>query len=430
MALIELCLLSLLSPQSADATPTPSAPTTAQAPEHAGQSAPDGGQDPRRQLEALEQGEQPADPDQLLALTSCADADVAARAAWLLAQRHDDAGHERLLQVIDGPVAEARLQAVRELCRVDAKDAFTIALHELQDPDRRVRTVAAQTLGALRRPAAAEPLVGMIEEAAGEACSEPTDVQAALLALADIGTGHGLLRVATAIQDGKVTGTGNWLAFTLQTLSPKLEDGEVTLLCGVLAHRDAPVRRYAITRLAELGDKRAISALEGRLGKEEQQLRPLVELALNQLRRDVAPAPTDDMDRAMANAEVLWLRAKSWWNGLQPLHQGIAAGVPGVLLVLLVLWRRAAARRARAAEAAAAAAWVQPSDDYLEEQESAQYEDDGEYYDEATGEADAFEQEGYDDEQYDDGQQYDTSGWQEDGEQQPTGQQVEDELFR
>jgi len=479
MGLIELCLLSVLSPQQpaggAEATPAARAPAAerpAQAtvpatpkpseqepqqpqsppqpqgsPKAEAQPVEAQPQDPvvtnpKQRLRAAEEAGEQADAAELAALAKCDDAAVAARAAWLLANS-DNPDHPRALPDVaeNSPHAEARLQAMKQLLKT-ARPAFAaLAVDRLADEDRRVRTLAVQVLAKLRNPVAIDPLVSLIDDHAADAPEgTATDLQAAVLALTDFGAAEHLLRIATSIHDGDAQGTGEALTFAYQTLSPGLATAdELTLLVAALDHREPMLRRYAITRLAELDDPTSIGALEGRLAAEGNELRPLIENALAQLRRDKGDQVHDEVARAKANATVLWKRTVRWWNGLEPLHQGLVAGAPALLIVLLMMMRRRARRRANEQEGLAAAAMVAPSDEYYEDEEDAYY-DDGEYdeaaaeegYDEEYEDGDYGEEAAeYDDDQYEEGD-YDTSGWQEDEEDETLLAEggLDDERFR
>ena len=280
-------------------------------------------------------------------------------------------------------------------------------------------------------------MLGLINASAKAGGDEPaTDIQAALLALTDIGAEEQLLRMATAIHDGSPKATGPALAYAFERLSPTLSPAdEATVLVAALGHAEPIVRRYAITRLTELGNADALAALEGRLAAEGDELRPLVEVAIAQLRDAGTPAPQNEVERAKANAKVLWAKTTSWWSGLSLANQGMIGASPILLLVVFTLLRRAGRRRAQAADAQAAAAWVQPSDEYLDQQDEGfdedNYEDDfdpefdeGEYTEQGDLEGDSFE---------DDGQpKFDTSGWEDDSDKQavPDGANPEDDLFR
>ena len=451
MGLIELCLLSLVSPQEPEPVPVPTPPAAESSP---GEVAPAASEqdpqpeqepvEPREQLRAAEQQGAHADPAELAMLACQEDADIAARAAWLLTRGETSAHRAALADVLRrSEHPEARALAMQNLLDGNHSDSAKAARHGLRDGDRRVRTMAAQLLGRLRDNGSVESLVAMIDEASNTeddtGSGRATDVQAAVLALTDLGAKQHLLRMATSIHDGQIDGVGSSLAYSFQTLSPQLEAAaETTLLVAVLAHRETVLRRYAITRLAELDSTTAIHALEGRLAVEGDELRPLVENALAQLRHDTGTQPTDEVERAKANAKILWDKTTTWWSGLEPLHQGVVAGGPILFLLLIIVVRRLGRRRADQDAALAAAELVQPSDDYYDDQDEDYYEDD--QYDESEEGADddqdfdpqasAEGEEVYDDDE--DGAQYDTSGWEEDGEDETLLAEggLDDERFR
>ena len=58
---------------------------------------------------------------------------------------------------------------------------------------------------------------------------------------------------------------------------------------------------------------------------------------------------------------------KARWDGMSPLGQGLTAGAPVVLLLLVWMIARGRRRSAAAADAAATLAMVQPSDEYVEQ---------------------------------------------------------------
>jgi len=163
MGLFELCLISLLSPQEPNAAPThataaPATPVTVVAPSQDPRGAKLGAtkqpeastQDPpAARLRAAESAKDSADPAELLALAMGNDAAIAARATWLLGNSNNKEHKVRLPAILkSSPHAEARLLAMQTI-RVLANVTDTpLAIHALDDTDRRVRTVAA----ALRSP--------------------------------------------------------------------------------------------------------------------------------------------------------------------------------------------------------------------------------------------------------------------------------------
>ncbi len=360
MGLLELCLLPLLSPQEPAANGSPVTPAAAVA-------APAPDPDVLALLAAERLGAN-ADVTVLATLASSKNETVAARAAWLLGRTKDQQTEALCGEVATkSPHAEARLQAMYALRNHGDTSAVTAGLQGLLDSDRRVRTIAAQLLGRLRRPTAVEPLLALLDRSRTDRPGSATDLQAALLALHDLGAAEHLLRAATAIHDGKATGTGEALAFCFQDLSPQLErKQEITTLLAVLDHKEPLLRRFAIGRLAELGDPTTAPALQARLN-QETELRPLVEVALVQLRGDEQEPSTDELERALTNVRHLAARAATRWAALTEMERWIGGTVPVALLVLLLVTIRMRRRHAAAAAAAATAALVAPSDEYLEE---------------------------------------------------------------
>lgn len=402
MRLLELCLLTALSPQDptpartgqdAPAVVTPAQPT-GQATPSAGADAPTPfptpttvtttpvsaeptapapatpTQDPAAVVAEAEQAGDSFDGDALVRVTHGDDETLAQRAVAVLAKAKKGTGSPFLQQIVaNGKHATTRALAMQALARAPEVGITSTAIEALADADRRVRTFAAETLGKLRRPAAVEPLLAVLDRTRTEA--QPgvaTDVQAALLALHDLGATDKLLRAATAVHDGKAEGAGEALAFFLQERSHDLpRNDELTLLLAVLGHREQLVRRFAIGRLAELGERSAAAALDKRLGVENDQLRPMLEAALLQLRHDPLQQPTDELALAKENAKKLWHKATTWWHAASPTEQGIAAGAPVALLMVAWLLGRRSRRKAAAAEAAALTAMVAPSEEYAEQ---------------------------------------------------------------
>lgn len=397
MRLLELCLLTALSPQdptpaptaqeapavvapaqpteqatpaaTADPAPTPvtAAPTTT---EPAATATPTPPQDPAAVVATAEQAGDSFDGDALVRVAHGDDEALANRAVAVLGKAKKGAGSPFLQQIVaNGKHGTTRALAMQALAKAPEVGITSTAIEALGDSDRRVRTFAAETLGKLRRPAAVEPLLAVLDRTRTEA--QPgvaTDVQAALLALHDLGAADKLLRAATAVHDGKAEGAGEALAFFLQERSHGLpRNEELTLLLAVLGHREQLVRRFAIGRLAELGERSAAVALEKRLGVENDQLRPMLEAALLQLRHDPLQQPTDELALAKDNAKKLWHKATTWWNAASPTEQGIAAGTPVALLLLAWLLGRRRRAQAAAEEAAAMAAMVAPSEEYADQ---------------------------------------------------------------
>jgi hypothetical protein len=366
MGLLASCLLFVLSPQD----PVATAPVAVTPPPAVEAPAPDDA----AALAAAELAGAKADPDELARLACVADAKVANRAAWLLARRKDRPAWEPTrLVATTSPHADARVFALQGLLAIGDVGSTAAGVTGLEDADRRVRTLAAQVLGKLRRPTAVEPLLALLERARTNAePGQATDVQATLLALTDLGAADALLRALVSLDGCKAEGTGPALVFCCQSLLPKLsEDRRRTFLLSALEHRELLLRRYAIGALAETEDASVAKALEGRLAKEGAELRPLVEMALARVRIDAPGRSESEMARATKNFEALVATAKARWQTMDDVQRGITAGSP-VLLLVLALWWRARRRRARALAATVAVReLVQPSEEYLAEEAAA-----------------------------------------------------------
>ena len=450
MGLIELSLLSLplLSPQAP--TTEPAEPAAVAGPAHLADEAPVAGaaasepsdaDDPQARLAAAEQAGAAADPKELASLSCCDHEAIAARAAWLLARGDLRGKRDELVHVVQtSPHAEARVQALQALRQTAHPELLPVATAAMSDGNRRVRTIATQLIGKLRRSSSIDKLLALVDTASkSEEPGPATDVQAAILTLTDLKCADHLLRIATAVRDGTVESTGNALAYAFQTLSPTLEaDRESTVLVAVLDHPEALLRRYAIMRLTELGTKTAAAALEGRLAAEGPELRPLIEVALAQLRFDGAGGQQSELERAKTNAMALLQKAKAWWQAQPPIRRGIAVAVPVLLLIAFCVWMRSRRNRRRAEDALAVTAMVAPSDEYLEEQEAAyEYEDgedDDEEYDDGYDSDDEgveYEDDGeYEDEYDNQNGDYDTSGWDEDDSEEVTADSADDHQYR
>lgn len=377
MGLIEFCLLSLMTPQGPAQHP---AQTDTTAPVVAGDIA------PSETLAKLEAAGQYADAASLARLARCPAEAVAARAAWILASSGNPSHLTALPDVIESsPHAEARLQALHGVLQHGDISATAAAIHALGDPDRRCRTVAVQVLGRLRRPAAIEPLLMLIraaKDASGD--TPPTDVQAALLTLTDLGASRHLLRMAGDVARAQVEGCGTALAYAFQEMSPRLEPREeTTALIAVLGHEEPLLRRYAITRLTELADPRSLAALDARLDLEGPALRPLLEVALAQLMENGRKAPAGRLGRMVADAEALGTQIASWWTAQRTTGKAILCAIPSSLLFGLWLIRRSLKQRRLYADAIAAAALASPSgDDDFDEEAASSTSDDYDLYEE------------------------------------------------
>ncbi len=370
MGLLELFLLPLLSPQEPAPSTVPTGPeVTAASVVDTGQTVVDPADGDREKLVAAEQAGAKADAKLLRELTQATDPAIAARAAWLLGQRREPAAIELLREVATGsPHAEARRQAMQPLLQQAQVASFATAVTALEDEDLGMRTMAAQLLGKLRRPAATAPLMALIEQGKRNSDQTATDLQAALLALQDLGAGDQLLRMATALDDRPAKGVGQALTWCFQELSPKLDaKAQPTLLVAVLGHKEPLLRRYAIGRLGELAVPTTANALEGQLAKETAELRPLIEVALAQVRGDNKAPPADEVERALTNAKGLLAAARARWNSMPIQDRVIAGAIPMSLLMVLVLAGRLRRRRVQAVSTAATMALLAPSEEHLEQ---------------------------------------------------------------
>jgi len=360
MGLIEICLFALVAPQG---------PAAVGATETAAS--------PQAQLAQLEQAGEYADADALVSLTLNAEPAVAARSAWLLANSRNPSHTAALPRVAaESPHAEARLHSLNGLLQRLDPDSTSTAVDALDDPDRAVRTVAANLLGGLGEPAAAEPLLRVLHaDTARAGATDATDVKAALVALADLGEPQHLLRMATALDHDAAPECGEALAYAFQELSPRLDARrETTALIAVLGHRAQLLRRYAITRLTELRAPRSVAALEARLTREGAQLLPLIEVAIAQLRGSavatvgehgtVAPG-----EGAAGTVSAVKAKAMAWWRALRTTDVIALSLITTALFAGLWMIRRALRNRALLAEGEAAAALASHSDEYFAEHE-------------------------------------------------------------
>ncbi len=353
-----------VTPGTITATPTPAQKPASQEPA------------PLEEVEALKAAETDPASTTVAGLTKLArseHAGVAARATWLLRQRESGDARTALAELATtSDHAEVRVQALHALLRVGNAASATTAIDCLDDKDMRARTLAAQLLGKLRQPESAGPLLAMIAARAkiADKGSQSLDLQAALLALVDMGVPEHLLPAATALDDCRVEGFGPALTYYFQTHSTALDaEDQITLLVAVLGHSEPTLRRYAIGRLSEARDLTTVKALEGRLAAEGPELRPLIELALTQIRRQ---QPAGDAPDATATGEGLLAQAKSRWNTLSSNQRWMIGGLAGLCLLLFVaivavVGRRRRSRRALAADTASLAA---PSEEYLEDIEA------------------------------------------------------------
>ena len=346
---------------------------------------------PAELVQALQQAE--SDPngpiDALQTLATADHAGVAARATWLLGQRDQPETRALLGELLDlSPHAEVRLQAMHALLRAADQSTLPTAINGLDDDDVRVRTLAAQLLGKLRQAKAAAPLLAMLTARAGRAqpTTPTTDMQAALLALGDMQSTDHLLPAAEAMDKCQAKGAGHALAFCFQNLSPNLTaSDEATLLMAVLDHREVLLRRYAIGRLGELRDPSTAKALEGRLATEGAELRPLVEVALNNIRRHQPGSNATDTTATASSSP--WQQVVDRWNGLDNEKRMLLGGLASLCLLSVLVLLAMVSRRRRVRRAEQALALASHSDEYLADVDQHESDDLAEAADELIDES-------------------------------------------
>lgn len=348
------------TPGDAEAQPAPAVETVHTEPPAA---------DELEALRALEAAARP-DTDKLLALLQSQHPTVVARAAWIAGKRHLTAAVPALAEILGSATDLAvRQHCAAALCQLKDKRALAAATAALSDDDVRVRTLAAMLLGNLGSTAATDALLGMIDEREHDGnTGKRTDVVAAILALADLGTAASLLPTASAItHDDADLGTA--LAYMFQRHSPSLQKrDEAVLLMAVLTHPATALRRYAIQRLGELRDPSAASALQGRLASEDRELQPVLEVALAAVRGDTGGGKTanDLWDTTKANFTTLVAKGKQRWAALDETRRMLLLGCAGVGLLALLGFTRLRARARRRARVEAAAALVAASPDLID----------------------------------------------------------------
>jgi HEAT repeat protein len=224
-----------------------------------------------------------------------------------------------------------RTQAMWALLQMSDPRSVQTSIETLGSDSVELRALAASNLGKLRAAEASQALLAVLTNQDHANASDERDRASALLALADIGDPAPLLQAAAAVSAGQPT-TLQALAFAFQTLSPKLAPkDEATVLVGTLEHPQPILRRYAIQRLGELRDSTTARALEGRLGREDRELLPLVQVSLQAVRGD-----GNKQDRSVGETlTALWTRVRTTWDQLTPNHRYAALG--GVLAVVLLL---------------------------------------------------------------------------------------------
>jgi HEAT repeat protein len=336
MGLLAAFAVLALAPQ--DPTPTPAAR-------------------PATVLAAQEERGEAAEPSVLAQLAQGDDAANAARAAWALGRTTGAAALDGLQAVVQhSRHAEARLQAMHVLAERAQPEASPAALAAATDADARVRATAARFLGAVKPAGAIPALTAMVERAAQQANGAPSpDVPAALLALRDLAAADQVLAVARALDVAAVPGSGPALHYLCQELVPMLPpQPRLAALQALLSHREAAVRQFALTMLAELRDVTALPWVTARVAAEQGDLQALATKVAAVLA--TPPPSSDPLVQGRRNLRTLTWRAASWWRHSDDTQKAMVVGIPCALATLLVVAIVLGRRRRAAAVAAAAAA--------------------------------------------------------------------------
>lgn len=165
----------------------------------------------------------------------------------------------RLIALLQDPNPDLRQTAALSLGKIASTEAVPGLLLALRDADPLVRQYSAWGLGNLGERARAEvawALVVVLEDPI------PAVADAAAQAVGSIGAGPEIIaRVLTMLREGSVQARRAAITVLGLLESPLAYDG----LLNALADRDAEVRQRAIAALGELGDRRAVPAIEARL---------------------------------------------------------------------------------------------------------------------------------------------------------------------
>jgi len=165
----------------------------------------------------------------------------------------------RLIALLQDPNPDLRQTSALSLGKIASAEAVPGLLLALRDADPLVRQYSAWGLGNLgerARTEVASALVVVLEDPI------PAVADAAAQAVGSIGAGPEIIaRVLTMLREGSVQARRAAITVLGLLESPLAYDG----LLNALADRDAEVRQRAIAALGELGDRRAVPAIEARL---------------------------------------------------------------------------------------------------------------------------------------------------------------------
>lgn len=313
-------------------------------------------QEVMRAILAAEKAKPTTAPEAVLQALQSANPRVAARAAYALGQLRASEAVPRLCEMIEShPDSEVRHHAMAAASKMKDPRTLQTSLRALESDDLALRTLAAANLGALRSAESTNELLALVgRDQTGEPGDASTDRVAAVLALTDLGS-HRSLVPASAAVTFEDPALGEALAYMFQTLSPKMEPKDESLaLMAVLPHPCKLLRRYAIQRLGQLRDPATKSALEGRLGGEDDEsLRTLVEVSLNAVRGTPSVAGgAGTLESVQEKAAELLSSAKTQWQKLDINQRAMVAAGGGGTLVLAgaFLFLRGRRRRKRSGE--------------------------------------------------------------------------------
>jgi hypothetical protein len=177
----------------------------------------------------------------------------------------------------------------------------------------------------------------MVERAAQQANGAPSpDVPAALLALRDLAAADQVLAVARALDVAAVPGSGPALHYLCQELVPMLPpQPRLAALQALLSHREAAVRQFALTMLAELRDVTALPWVTARVAAEQGDLQALATKVAAVLA--TPPPSSDPLVQGRRNLRTLTWRAASWWRHSDDTQKAMVVGIPCALATLLVV---------------------------------------------------------------------------------------------
>jgi hypothetical protein len=186
------------------------------------------------------------------------------------------------------------------------------------------------------------------------------------------------------------------LTYMFQVLTPKLEaEEEATTLMAVLDHESLLLRRYAIQRLGEMKDSSAVPALEERLAVEGEELKPLLEAALNGMIDQGSGESTINTGAALIKLKQWKQQVVNYWEKLDQAERNkLMAGSAGGFILFFTLIFLARRRRRQKRADSWVSSMVGPSDEeYVEGEPSYDAEGYAEDYEGGYEEEPVYEEE-------------------------------------